>query len=325
MSTNLENIIDQLKGKKILVVGDVMLDEHVWSAVNRISPEAPVPVADVQSVTYSPGGSANVANNIIAVGGVPYLVGLVGDDTAASILREKLQCQHIADGHLVATSKRQTTQKTRIIAHGQHVVRVDREDREEIGPELTQQIIEKIDSVWGEMDAVLISDYDKGVVTPDVAQHIIQKGMQEGKVVSVDPKGDDFNKYKGATVVTPNLSEAEAASKIRLHTDKNLQKIGLKLLTITKSQYLLITRGDKGMTLFYPGKPAHHIPTMAQSVYDVTGAGDTVVSTLTLGLAAGLSIEDAALLATQAAGVVVGKVGTATVSASELSNAVDGH
>ncbi|MFH1429730.1 MAG: D-glycero-beta-D-manno-heptose-7-phosphate kinase [Candidatus Margulisiibacteriota bacterium] len=323
MNKNIIDKIDLLAGKKILVVGDVMLDEHVWSSVSRISPEAPVPVADVNSITHSPGGSANVANNIVAMGSEPYLVGIIGDDTAGNILKEKLRARNISDEHLVVTKKRQTTQKTRIIAHSQHVVRVDKEDRGEIGPELTKQLIEKIDSAWDNIDAVLISDYNKGVLSPEITQYIIQTGIKRNKIVSVDPKGDDFAKYTGATIVTPNMKEAETASRITCRIDKNLQKIGLKLLTITKSEYLLVTRGDKGMTLFYPDSPSFHIPTVAKAVYDVTGAGDTAVSTLTLAMAAGIGVKDAALLSTLASGVVVGKLGTATVTREELKESLE--
>ncbi|MFA5928996.1 MAG: D-glycero-beta-D-manno-heptose-7-phosphate kinase [Candidatus Margulisiibacteriota bacterium] len=319
---HLSEQIDKLAGIKVLVIGDIMLDEHVWSNVTRISPEAPVPVADVQNVTYAPGGSANVANNIIALGGIPYLVGIIGTDLAGGKLIEILKTNKISADHLYITDKRQTTHKTRIIAHGQHVVRVDREDKEEIGPELAKQLIKKIDLIWPEVDAVLLSDYDKGVLSAEICQYVMQKGQKDKKIISVDPKGEDYNKYKGATIVTPNLSEAEQASKITLRTEKNLQKIGLKLLAVLGSQYLLVTQGAKGMTLFFPNRPALHIPTVAKEVYDVTGAGDTVVGTLTMALAAGLAVEDAAHLATYAAGIVVGKSGTATLVREELKKAI---
>jgi D-beta-D-heptose 7-phosphate kinase/D-beta-D-heptose 1-phosphate adenosyltransferase len=317
---NLSVLVAQLPKKSILVVGDLMLDEHVWSTVTRISPEAPVPVADVKSVTYAPGGSANVASNIVALGGIPYLVGVIGHDIAGDMLKKKLAEREISSDYLVESVKRQTTHKTRIIAHHQHVVRVDKEDRGDIGPELTQQIKEKIDSLWDQIDAVLISDYHKGVLTPELCQYIIQGAKSRQKIVSVDPKGEDFSKYRGATIVTPNLHEAEVASKITLDVEKNLQKVGLKLLATMDSDYLLVTQGEKGMTLFYPGKPSFHIPTVAQEVFDITGAGDTVISTLTLALAAGISIETAVEIANHAAGIVVGKVGTATVSLEELDH-----
>ncbi|MFC1595744.1 bifunctional heptose 7-phosphate kinase/heptose 1-phosphate adenyltransferase [Candidatus Margulisiibacteriota bacterium] len=323
MTKQLAEKVSLLAGKKILIVGDVMLDEHLWSTVNRISQEAPVPVANVQSVTYSPGGAAYAANNIVALGGEVFLVGVTGDDVAGAQLKDILKEKNITDQYLVTTPKRQTTQKTRIIAHGQHIVRVDREDREEVGPELSGKIIENIDKAIEMADGVIISDYDKGVVTSEISQYIINACHAKGKVVAVDPKGEDFSKYKKATIVMPTLKEAETAAKVSYLTEKNLQKIGLKLLTIIESEYLIIARGEGGMDLFYPDKPARHIPAAVKEVFDATGIGDTQICVLTMALAAGLNIQDAADMATAGAGVVSSKSGIAVIEGSELKDALD--
>lgn len=322
MKNKLLESLPRLKERKVLVVGDIMLDEHIWSKVNRISPEAPVPVADVVSIVYTPGGAGNVANNIQALGGKAYLVGVVGKDTSKDKLFEALKERGIGTDRIIVDKDRPTTLKSRIIAHGHHVVRVDREERSPISNELFQKVLESAKSVIDEVDALLISDYDKGVVTPKVAKNLIAMAKEQGKIVSIDPKGTDYQKYKGATIVTPNRGELEIVTKTVITDEASLVKAGQRLLEELKTEFILITKGEEGMSLFEREGRITHIPAVASEIYDVTGAGDTVVATLTLALAAGADIRKAAELSNWAAGTVVRKVGTATVTRKELEEII---
>lgn len=322
MKNKLLEILPRLKERKVLVVGDIMLDEHIWSKVNRISPEAPVPVADVVSTVYTPGGAGNVANNIQTLGGKAYLVGVVGKDTAKDKLFEALRERRIGTDKIIVDEGRPTTLKSRIIAHGQHVVRVDREDKGPIGSELCQRVLESAKSIIDEVDALLISDYDKGVVTSKVARNLIAMAKEQGKMVSIDPKGTDYQKYKEATIVTPNRGELEIVTKMMIVDEVSLVEAGQKLLEELKTEFILITKGKNGMSLFEREGRITHIPAVVSEIYDVTGAGDTVVATLTLALATGANIREAAELSNWAAGTVVKKVGTAAVTREELEEII---
>jgi len=325
MTDKLLGMLPKLRRAKVLVVGDVMLDEYIWSRVSRISPEAPVPVAEMALVTCAPGGAGNTACNIRAVGGEVYLIGIVGADNNAERLRKALEEKGVRTDFLIADPERPTTLKSRIIAHGQQIVRVDYEEKKPINARMKARIAEVVDSKLKEVDAVLISDYAKGVVTPDISQKIISAAKALGRIVSVDPKGRDYNKYRGATIVTPNRREAEEVSGSIITNGDDAVEAGRRLLHELDLEYVLITRGEDGMSLVGKGNMVMHIPAVATEVYDVTGAGDTAVAALTLGLAAGLEIQNAVKLANLAAGVVVRKVGTAVATIEEIEQAIRYH
>jgi len=315
---NLKKIIPQFQDKKILVFGDLMLDEHIWSKVNRISPEAPVPIADVIKIDHVPGGCGNVAGNIIALGGIPYLFGIIGKDSSAKKLRQALKQLKISTKYLVQDAKRPTILKSRIIAGSQHMVRVDREGKSEI----TTDIIKKALNVIKQVDAVIISDYGKGMVTKEASQAIIKTCKKLKKFVAVDPKGTDYSKYQGASIITPNLKEAAEASKIAINDEKSLMKAGKLLLKTIKTKFILITRGKDGMSLFEQ-QNTHHIAALPREVFDVSGAGDTVIAALVMALTTGAKMKEAALLANTAASVVVAKVSTAPCFSDELEEALE--
>ena len=305
-----------IPGKRILIVGDIMLDEYIWGTVHRISPEAPVPVVEFQQRTYSLGGAANAAANVASLGGHAILGGAVGKDVQANVVRKTLSKYDIEDG-LLTVSDRPTTTKTRIIAHDQQLVRVDYEKCSTLSPQLEGRLLNWVEKQLKEADALLLSDYAKGVLTPRIAEGAIHMANKADKPVIVDPKGRDYHKYRRATVVTPNVHEARMAlNPPDVHDD--LLEIGRRLLALLEGGAILITRGSEGMSLFEHSNKTIHIPAVARNVYDVTGAGDTVVAALSLALAAGATLEQAARLANAAAGIVVGKVGTATVSLEEL-------
>jgi rfaE bifunctional protein kinase chain/domain len=321
MSEELLQAARRLAGARALVVGDVMLDEYVWGEVTRISPEAPVPIVDLRGRSQAAGGAANTAAGIAALGGVAVLVGLVGDDGAGRDLAERLAAAGVA-ARLVS-GRRPTTVKTRIIAHSQQVVRIDAEQREALDARLESELIEALGEEVGGADAVVISDYAKGLVSPDLAQAAIRLAQQARVPVVADPKGADFAKYRGATVVTPNLSEVELASGVRVERRADVDEAARRLRAELGGSALLITRGGDGMSLYENGEPLD-IPATARNVFDVTGAGDAVVAVLALALAAGLALGTGARLANAAGGVVVGKVGTAGVSPEELEQAIAG-
>lgn len=316
--SELTDLVTALSGRCILIVGDVMLDEYVWGEVRRISPEAPVPVVDARRRTYAAGGAANTAANVASLGGRALLGGVVGRDQQAEQLRQALR-QHEVDAEgLIVDLDRPTTAKTRIVAQNQQVVRVDTEARIPLAVELEDALLEWVARRLSDADGCILSDYNKGVVSPRLAERFIQLAQKAGKPIVVDPKGTHYVKYRGATVVTPNTHEAEQALNRKINGHADLLEVGGQLSAILEGSALLVTRGPEGMSLFLNGALALHIPAVARNVFDVTGAGDTVVSILALALAAGATLEQAAYLANHAAGIVVGKFGTATVSIDEL-------
>jgi rfaE bifunctional protein kinase chain/domain len=308
-----QEILATFPGKHVVVIGDVMLDEFVHGDVSRISPEAPVPVIEVRERVRTPGGAANAAANVVSLGGRATLLGVIGDDAAGGALIDAITARGIDATHLTVDDSRPTTQKSRIIARGQQIVRMDAESRAALSAEIEAALIATIRAMHA--DAVIVSDYAKGAVTEAVAQAAIRTLKVP---VVVDPKGRDFRKYRGATVITPNTSELEAASGKSAHEADDIVRVGSELLPLLEGGALLVTRGPQGMTLLEPSQPPYHLPTMARAVFDVTGAGDTVVGTLALGLTAGARLRDVLELASRAAGVVVGKAGTATVTPDEL-------
>jgi rfaE bifunctional protein kinase chain/domain len=309
--------LSTLKGATVLVLGDVMLDEYVWGEVQRISPEAPVPVVEVRTRTHAPGGAANAAAGVAALEGRALLGGIVGSDPAAAALRETLTAAGIDADGLVVDSERPTTTKTRVIAHAQQVVRADAETRSPPPAEVESGLVGWLEGRIGEADALLISDYGKGVVSATVARASIDAARAAGKPVVVDAKGIHYSNYRGATVITPNVHDAGRAANVHIEDEDHLREAARRLSEACGGAALLITRGASGMTLFSVDHPIH-VPTEAKEVYDVTGAGDTVVAVIAVALGRDLPLPDAVRLANAAAGKVVGKVGTSTVTLAEL-------
>jgi rfaE bifunctional protein kinase chain/domain len=318
-----EALLRSFAGSRVLVVGDVMLDEFVWGRVARISPEAPVPVVEVGSETFHLGGAANVAGNVRALGGQAVVAGVVGDDGAGARVRAVLAEAGIEDALSVAEGARPTTVKTRIIAHHQQVVRADRESSEPVSGALERALIDRVRAALPSCGAVILSDYHKGVVTAAVMKSVTALARRRGVPVLVDPKVAHFALYRGVALVTPNQAEAEQATGVRIRSAADVLAAGEAILRRLRCDAALITRGEQGMSLFEPGRRPLHIATAAREVFDVTGAGDTVIATVALGLCGGARLQEAAMLANYAAGVVVAKLGTATATPDEIMAAVE--
>ncbi|MEW6157083.1 MAG: D-glycero-beta-D-manno-heptose-7-phosphate kinase [Verrucomicrobiota bacterium] len=313
------------RGARVLVVGDVMLDQFIWGRVGRISPEAPVPVVEFERESFMPGGAANVARNLTALGASAELFGAVGRDHSARTLKELLGQQQVGCDRLLITPQRPTSIKTRIIAHQQQVVRVDRENNDPIEARQTRQLLSAVESRLGEVDAVIVGDYGKGVVTQPLLDEIKSLCRARGLWLSMDPKPVHQLNLSGLSLITPNRKEAfelagvhDGMRPANPMADARLLDVADQLLRRLQPALLLITLGDQGMLLCRRGEMPFHIPTVAQEVYDVSGAGDTVIASFTLAIAAGASPIEAAIFSNHAAGVVVGKVGTATVTPEEL-------
>jgi len=313
---NYSKILTEFKKKKILVIGDLILDRYIWGKVSRISPEAPVPVVEVTGEDFLLGGASNVANNIVALGGHVTIVGLAGKDRAGDVLMKMLDEKGIqCEG--VITFSGPTTVKTRVIAHNQQVVRFDREDKEKVDGNVLRRLLEYICSAVPNHDAVIISDYKKGVISSKLIKTVLKHSRTENIFVSVDPKVGHFHFYKNVSLITPNVTEASIASGIEIRDEKSLISAGKALLKKISCEAALITRGEHGMSLF-KGNKVVHIPTVARDVYDVTGAGDTVIAAFSIAYVAGASMEEAAVIANHAAGIVVGEVGTAVATQEKL-------
>lgn len=307
---------------RILVIGDLMIDEYVWGAVDRISPEAPVPVVSVTRETDTLGGAGNVVNNLVALGAQASVAGVVGTGANGRRVRDMFTALGVDTSGIVDEPGRPTTRKTRVMAGSQHVLRVDRETKRPIAVDTVRRLSETCLRLMENADAVLVSDYAKGLLSPEFLGRIIAAARSLGRPVLVDPKGLDFSRYRGATLMTPNQKEASLASGIAIGDAESLSAAARRLMDATDMDHLLVTRGSEGMVLFGKDTPPRIIPAEARQVYDVSGAGDTVLSVLGLGIASGLSLADAAALANTAAGIVVGKMGTATVSQMELAAAL---
>ena len=330
---NLKKIINKFNKAKILVLGDVILDEYIGGSVDRISPEAPVPVVWANKHTFTPGGAANVANNIRSLGGGVCLVGVIGRDKNANILLSELKKRKITTEGIFADPRRHTTVKTRIIAGHQQVVRVDWEHTDSLSPKLNRRIVNFIKNKINNFDAIIIEDYGKGVINMQLLQELIAISRSHKKIIAVDPKEEHFQYYRGVTSITPNRKELEnaiinlrlkdTANRFRfntdkLFTDKDIDSAAGEILTYLGLQSLLVTLGEGGMRLFEKNGRITHIPTVAQEVFDVSGAGDTVIAAFTLALSCGASKLEAAHIANFAAGIVVGKLGTAVTTRKEL-------
>lgn len=330
---NLKRIISRFPKANVLVVGDLILDEYIWGNVDRISPEAPVPVVWANKRTYVPGGAANVANNIRSLDGNVCLVGVVGKDKNADILFSEVKKRKINARGIFIEPKRYTTVKSRIIAGHQQVVRVDWEHTNALSERLNGKIINFIQKIINEFDAIIIEDYGKGVINQYLLGELISLSRTHKKIITVDPKEEHFQYYHGVTSITPNSKELENAirnikikdttnrfklNNDRLFTNKDIDLAGRQILKYLELESLLVTLGEHGMQIFEKSGRITHIPTVAQEVFDVSGAGDTVIGTFTLGLCCGATKLEAAHLANFAAGIVVGKFGTAVTTRKEL-------
>jgi len=308
----MEKIVQHFKDKRVLVLGDLMLDKYIWGHVARISPEAPVPVVEVTEATSCLGGAGNVSHSLESLGAFPLMVGIVGSDQEGKWIKKS-----VPDSRGVFEDKnRPTTVKTRIIAHHQQVVRVDLEKRSVISSQMEDQIFHFIQQE--EYDGILISDYNKGILTKSLVNKVLSFAQERRIPVYVDPKFNNFFLFSPVTLITPNHLEAEKIVQHDCTTDSQVESAGEKIFSLISALYLIIKRGEQGMTVIEKGKKALHIPTVAKEVYDVTGAGDTVIATTALALLSGGSIQEAAVLANAAAGIVVGKIGTAAVTSEEL-------
>lgn len=318
----LDEILSRVSSSSIIVIGDIMLDEYLIGTVDRISPEAPVPVVDLQQQSFRLGGAANVAFNLSTLGVKVLLIGVIGDDTSGKILKNELIKKGISPDYIAIDKDRHTTRKTRVIAHNQQVVRIDRETRDPISEKIETMIIEIFKKTVNKVDGIIISDYFKGVITERVVKEIVEVGKAEGKFIGVDPKEKHFSYFRGVSIITPNQKEAGVIVGRKLVSDDDVFAAGIRILEVIQSNAVLITRGERGMTLFERDGSVTHFPAVAREVYDVTGAGDTVISVLTAAYVAGASLKEAALISNYAAGIVVGELGTAAVTREKLKEAI---
>jgi D-beta-D-heptose 7-phosphate kinase / D-beta-D-heptose 1-phosphate adenosyltransferase len=319
MKAKFKNFFDNTKRPRVLVIGDLILDEYLWGGVTRISPEAPVPILETKSENLSLGGAANVANNLAALGCEVYLVGALGQDEKGDRLLDLIRERGIGTEGIFRFVHRPTTSKMRIIAHNQQILRIDKEDNRPITEETENKIINFTNQILPEIDGVICSDYQKGVLTEKVIKNLMHRAQNVQKSVIVDPKSSDFSLYKGATVLTPNEKEVERSVPIKINGKEDLERAAEYLLSLTRAEALLVTRGKDGMILYKNKEKPVAIPTVAKEVYDVTGAGDTVVSVFGMAVFVGFSFQEAAWLSNMAASIVVGKVGTAVVTLNEIN------
>ncbi len=321
----LKEYIDRFSRARVVVIGDIIMDEYIWGDVSRISPEAPVPVVEVKHETKALGGAANVIHNMTTLGSRPVLCGVIGEDrTGRQILNDIEQMGLKTDG-IVVEPGRPTSIKTRIVAHNQQVVRFDRESKNNIRHESIDKILDFIGKNLDTIDAIVVTDYGKGVISAPLMKglrDLVSPASERSTIITVDPKTGNFEYYQEVDVITPNHHEAGTYCGFEIIDEDTLMRAGRKMLYDLNCRSVLITQGKDGVTLFENGGETTHIPTVAKKVFDVTGAGDTVIATLSLGLASGLDLRSAAILSNFAAGIVVGEVGTSTVNAEELKKAV---
>ncbi|MDA8087193.1 MAG: D-glycero-beta-D-manno-heptose-7-phosphate kinase [Nitrospiraceae bacterium] len=315
---NFSRLVDGFRKRRVLVIGDLILDRYIWGKVSRISPEAPVPVVDVINDNFMLGGAANVANNIVSLGGKAVVLGITGRDSAGEVLKKMLAAS--GSEPVLVEDCRPTSVKTRVIAHSQQVVRFDMENRDHLSGRQLKDMLALLDEQVGRADAVIISDYKKGVVSGELMRHLVKTAKD--KFIAVDPKVGHFHLYKGVSLITPNLLEASEGSGSPITDEPSLLKAGRSLLGKLRLSAVLITRGEEGMSLF-TRTGIRHIPTAAMKVFDVTGAGDTVIAAFSLAYASGATMEEAAVIANHAAGIVVAQVGTATATAGDLKKSLN--
>jgi D-beta-D-heptose 7-phosphate kinase/D-beta-D-heptose 1-phosphate adenosyltransferase len=305
-----------------MVVGDIMIDEYLWGKVDRISPEAPVQIVSITHEENTLGGSGNVVNNLIALGAKVSVVGVIGAGRNGSLILENLSKLGVDTNGIIQEPDRPTTRKTRVIGDHQHVLRIDRETKTEISNRAFTTLAKQAEKIMPKIDAVLVSDYGKGVITRSLLSRLITSANKHKKIIIADPKGRDFTKYSGVTILTPNKKETGLAEGIEIIDDSTLLKAGRGILNKTGVEKVLITCGKEGMVLIERKQPPYKIMAEARQVYDVSGAGDTVLAVLGLSLASGFPIKDAVALTNTAAGLVVGKIGTATITQQELGAAL---
>ncbi len=314
----LEEIFKNLNGQRIAIIGDLMIDRYFWGTVTRVSPEAPVPVLDIETESNRLGGAANVANNIKSLGGIPMLLGLLGNDGSGKIFLEICKEQGLDTSGIIFDDERPTTVKTRVIANNQHVVRIDREVKKEANNNLQKKLLQILKSNISSVDAIIIEDYNKGVVGREIISGAINISKKYNKIITIDPKFNNFFEYKNVTVFKPNRKETEEALGIKLKDNQTLEYAGKKLVDTLQAEYVIITRGEFGMAVFGRNGSFKNIQTTARSVLDVSGAGDTVISTLTMAMVSGADIIEAAVLANTAGGIVCGEVGIVPIDKDEL-------
>lgn len=319
----LKSLIENFSKAKILIVGDVMLDRYWSGSVTRISPEAPVAVVNLQKKKLVAGGAANVAANVAGLGAEPFLVGVIGKDEEGAEFPALLKSVNISADYLVKLPDRPTTVKTRIVAHNQHIVRLDQEEKKPLSAQQEKIVLQKIEQIFNGIDLIIVSDYAKGLLTKNLLARLITLAKEKRKKILVDPKGKDYSKYKGATLLTPNRREAAESCKLEEDGENLIRQAGKLLLEDLNLEALIITQGEDGMTLFEKEKVTAHFPASAREVYDVTGAGDTVISTLGVALASGLDLKTSVNLANIAAGIVVGHFGTTAISLKELRKTLE--
>ena len=322
MKQRLLKILENFKNKKILVIGDIMLDKYIWGDVSRISPEAPVQVVNVLKETYEAGGAANVANNIAALDGKAFMIGIAGNDLAKDMLLKELKKKGINTDGIFIDKDKPTTQKVRILGRSQQLLRVDYENKEHAHPNIQNSIINFVERTVKGMDVIVISDYAKGVITPEICRKLIETSKSNKKLVIVDPKPENKNLYLNVDLITPNSAEASEMSEIEYGFDNAVSETGGKLLKYLNTN-VLITRGEKGMSLFEKNGSITNIPAKAKEVYSLIGAGDTVVAAVALATASNANLREAATLANIAAGIKVGKIGTASVSVDEIKKEIE--
>lgn len=310
--------LKKISNVKVLVVGDVMLDRYWWGNVSRISPEAPVPIVNLESVSQTVGGAANVAANVAGLGAEAFLVGVVGEDDEADLILDVLNEKKISNHFLLKSMKRRTIVKTRIIAHNQQIVRIDQETKQNLNETEEEEIWKKSLKMLGEADVIILSDYAKGTLTDNLLARLITTAATQGKFILVDPKGKNYAKYRGAALLTPNRFEVAEACDLESDSQAAIEEAGKSLLSELSLKYLLVTQGEDGMTLFERNKQTTHLTVEMRNVYDVTGAGDTVIACLAVCLGAGANFTEAAKFANRAAGLVIEQVGTTAISTEML-------
>jgi D-glycero-beta-D-manno-heptose-7-phosphate kinase len=321
-SQRLDELFARFNGKRIAVVGDLMLDRYIWGNVSRISPEAPVPVVDIETEQARLGGAANVAMNIKSLGGEPLLIGVIGTDNSGKQLLELLRESSFPVKGVVADNTRPTTVKTRVIAHSQHVVRIDRESRTDISYTAQNNILEILQHNIDSIDGIILEDYNKGVIVKNLIKRLIDFANDHDKIITVDPKFNNFYEYRNVTVFKPNRKEVEEVTGMRLKTEENILQAGRVLLEKLHAHNVLLTLGEHGMSLFEKNGTVSHVQTTAKNVADVSGAGDSVISTVTMALAGGATMKEAATIANYAGGIVCGYVGIVPVDKEKLRKVI---
>ncbi len=319
----IKHLKNKFKGLKIAVIGDMMLDSYFWGDVKRISPEAPVPVIEIENEFFRFGGAANVTLNIKKLGGIPYSIGLVGNDNDGRIFSSLMKEAGIVSSGIITDKTRPTTAKTRVIAGNQHVVRIDKESKSDVSSKTEKKLFGYLADNIKNLDGIILQDYNKGVLTPGLIKRIINLANEKNILITVDPKFNNFFEYKNVTVFKPNRKEAEDILAFKIKSDTDITKAGNTLLERLKAKNILLTLGGEGIAVFEQGKPEKRMPTKARKVADVSGAGDTVIATLTMALAAGANILEASYLANYAAGIVCEEVGIIPIEAEKLFDTIE--